>query len=80
MREADCIDVALGHSLLEVTCQRFSKEEALLNYWDKSWIRDFGNIPVIRVMVKLGDMTDQAKPLKYSEGMRKDRTALERLG
>ena len=80
IREAGYIDVALGHLLLEATNKGFSEEKALLNYWDKSWIRGFGNAYSIRVMAKLGGVTNQVEPPKKPEGMRKDRTALGRLG
>ena len=40
----------------------------------------FGNIYGIRVIAKFGSMTHQTKPLKKPKSMRKDRTALGRLG
>ena len=78
-KKASCIDVTLGHSPLEAICERLSKEEVLLNCWDGSWIRDFGNTHGIRVMAKLGSVTHQAKPPERPKGMRKDRIVLERL-
>ena len=80
MREVGCIDVALGYSPLEATCERLGEEEALLGCWDGSWIRGFGDAYSIRVIAKLGGVTHRAKPPKRPKGMRKDRTALERLG
>ena len=65
---------------IRATYEEFSEEEALLDYWDGSWIRGFGNVYNIRIMAKLGSMTYQAKLLKRPEDMRKDRTALRRLG
>ena len=79
-RKAGCMDLALGHSPLEATCEGLGKEEALLNCWAKSWIRGFGNVHDIRVMPKLGGVTYRAKPPKKPKGMRKDKTALGRLG
>ena len=79
-REAGCINVALRHLLLEATYEGLSKKEALLDCWDRSWIRGFGNAYGIRIMGKLGDVTYWAKPLEKPKGMRKDRTALGKLG
>ena len=80
MREAGCIDVALGHLPSEATCEELSKEEALLDCWDESWIRGFGDVYGIRIMAKLGGVTHQAKPLEKPEGIKKDKIALGRLG
>ena len=80
MREASCINVALGHSLSKATSERLSKKEALLDCWDGSWIQGFGNVYSIRVIAKLGGITYQAKSPEKPEGMRKDKTALKRLG
>ena len=41
---------------MEATSEKLSKNEALLDYWDKSWIKSFGNVYGIRVMIKLGGM------------------------
>ena len=79
-RKAGCIDVALEHSPLEATCEGLGKEEALLNCWARSWIRGFGDAHGIRIMAKLGGVTHWVKPPKRPRGMRKDITALERLG
>ena len=79
-KEAGCIDVTLGHSPLEATCEGLGKEEALLNSWVGSWIRGFGNAHGIRIMAKLGGVTHRAKSPKRPEGMKKDRTALGKLG
>ena len=57
IREAGCIDVALGHLLLKTTSEGLSKEEVLFDCWDRSWIRGFGNTLSIRVMAKLDGMT-----------------------
>ena len=57
MRKANCINIVLGYSLLEVTSKKLSKKEALLNEWDGSWIRGFSNIYGIRVMAKFGGVT-----------------------
>ena len=65
---------------MEATCKGLGEEEALLNYWDGSWIQGFGNAYGIRVMAKLGGVIHQAKPLKRSGDMRKDRTILGKLG
>ena len=79
-REAGCIHVALGHSPSEAICEGLGKEEALLNCWVGSWIRGFGDAHSIRVMAKLDGVTHQAKPPERLGGMRKDKTALGRLG
>ena len=79
-KEIDCIDVVLGHSQSEVTCEGLSKEKALFDYWDRSWIQGFGNAHNIRIIAKLGGVTYCAKPLKRPKNMRKNRTALEKLG
>ena len=79
-KKAGCIDIALGHLPLEVTSKRFSEEETLLDCWDKSWIQGFGNAYGIRIMAKLGGVTHQAKPSEKPRGMKKNRTALGRLG
>ena len=79
-READCIDVALGHSPSEVTYEKLSKEEILFDCWDRSWIQGFGNAYDIRVMAKLSGMTHRAKPSKRPKDMRKNRTVFGRLG
>ena len=80
MREAGCIDVALGHSPLEATSEKPSKKKALLNCWDGSWIRGFGDAHGIRVMAKFGGVTHQAKLLERPKSIKKNRTALGRLG
>ena len=80
MREANYINIAIGHLLLEVTSEGFNKEETLLNCWDGSWIQGFGNVHSIRVMAKLGGMTHQVELLEKPEGIRKNRTVLGRLG
>ena len=79
-RKAGCINIALGHSLLEATYEKLSKKEALLDHWDISWIQGFGDAHGIRVMAKLDGVTCQAKPLERPRGIRKDKTALEKLG
>ena len=35
IREAGCIDIILGHSLLEATSEKLNKKEVLLDYWDR---------------------------------------------
>ena len=42
-REVSSINVTLGHLLLKVTSKRFGKEEAYFDYFDRSYIRGFGN-------------------------------------
>ena len=42
-REAGSTDVALGHSPSEATSEGLGEEEALLDCWDVSWIRGFGD-------------------------------------
>ena len=79
-RKAGCIDVALGHSLSEATYEGLGKEEVLLDCWDGSWIRGFGDAHGIRVITKLGGVIHRAKPPERPRDMRKDRTALGRLG
>ena len=32
IKKANCIDVTLGYSLLEITSEKFSKKETLLDY------------------------------------------------
>ena len=56
-KKADCIDVVLGHSSLEATSERFSKEKVLFDYWDKSWIWGFSNAYGIKVMAKFNGVT-----------------------
>ena len=79
-REAGCIDVTQGHSPSKATYEGLDEEEALLGCWDGSWIRGFGNAHGIRIMAKLGGVTHQAKTPERPKGIRKNRTALERLG
>ena len=56
-KEAGYINIALGYLLLEATCEKLSKEEVLLDCWDRSWIQGLGNTHGIRVMAKLGGVT-----------------------
>ena len=80
MRKADCINVALEYLPLEAINEKLSKEEALLNCWDRSWIQGFGNTHGIRVIAKLDSVTYWAEPPEKLEGIKKDKIALERLG
>ena len=80
IKEAGCINIALGHSLLEATCDGFSKEKTLFNCLDRSWIWGFGNVYGIKIMAKLGSVTHQIKLLEKPEGMKKDKIALKKLG
>ena len=56
MRKFDYIDIVLGHSSLEAINERLSKEKALFDCWNKSWIGGFDNIYGIKVMAKLDDI------------------------
>ena len=80
IKEAGYINVTLGHLPSERTSKRLSKEEASFDCWNISWIWSFGNAHNIRIMAKLGGVTHWAEPPERPEGMRKNRTALGRLG
>ena len=42
-KEVDSTNVALGYLPLEATGEGLNEEEALLDCFDRSWIRNFGN-------------------------------------
>ena len=80
MREVGCIDVVLRYLLLEATSEELSKEEALFDCWNRSWIQGLSNIHGIRVIVKLSGMTHWAEPLERPKSMKKNRIVLKKLG
>ena len=80
IRKASCINIILGHLPPKTTSEKLSKEEVLLNYWDGSWIRGFGNAHSIKVMAKLGSIIHWAELLEKSKSMKKDKTILKKLG
>ena len=44
IKEVDSINIALGHSPLEVTGKRLDKEEAQFDCFDRSCIQAFDNV------------------------------------
>ena len=44
IKEGDSTDIALGHSLIEITSKKLGKKEAQFNYFDRSYIWGFGNV------------------------------------
>ena len=42
-KKVNSTDVILGHLLLKITGKKLGKEEAQFNYFDRSYIWDFGN-------------------------------------
>ena len=47
MKKADSNDIALGHLLLEAFSKTLADEETLLNFSDRSRIRDFADVTIV---------------------------------